>query len=149
MKGLTILLFATVIASSDAAQKCEEVTDPCASVRAAAAPIYENANNTYIAVQDRCTPQLEAADSSEELDQIYSQCTGELSDALRNVISALGDLVGINPPENYIKIAAKHEENPCLAETDFKILSNYDIVTHHFYYIKNPDAEKIKFGSFL
>ncbi|CRL05369.1 CLUMA_CG018476, isoform A [Clunio marinus] len=68
MKSLTFLLFAAVIASGDAALRCEEVTDPCASIQANTASIYENANNAIKAIKDRCTFEA-AASLTEEIAQ--------------------------------------------------------------------------------
>ncbi|CRL07498.1 CLUMA_CG020464, isoform A [Clunio marinus] len=116
MKGLTILLFATVIASSDAAQKCEEVTDPCASVRADAAPIYENANNVFKEVDDRCTPLFEAVEPrpasdelTAELSQILLQCSRDMEDDYINAFTGLGELLGIDPPQLYLLMFLNNE----------------------------------------
>ncbi|CRL07510.1 CLUMA_CG020475, isoform A [Clunio marinus] len=139
MKSLIILLFATVIASGDAAQKCQEVTDPCASVRADAAPIYENANNGLKDAEERCEAQLEAVEPrpasdgalNEELRTISQQCQADLSNSMQYAATNLGGLVGLDPPESYVGIFLQTERegmSACLVETDSALLTSYQSI---------------------
>ncbi|CRL07511.1 CLUMA_CG020476, isoform A [Clunio marinus] len=108
MKSLIILLFATVIASGDAAQKCEEVTDPC-------------------------TPQLEDAEPN-TLGQIAAQCSGDLADVMFSTISVLGSFLGLDPPDTYFNtfFASEREGvSACLVETDKAFLGNYQSINNN------------------